>query len=585
MFGWYDPLELAKTAIRVASASIFGEFFDRRELMATGAGSRPLITHDYSGEGELWLDFTADTGDGYWPVFAVARLMARPELRVGGHALPRARAVLFGGDEVYPTASREAYRVRLNAPFLDANRAETGGASLGECHVYAIPGNHDWYDGLTAFMGLFCARTDAGEHGRDVCGRRTKQHRSYFTLALPGGWWLIGADIQLAGYVDRGQIEYLGRVARELPAGANLILLTAEPSWCEVDDEHPPDAVFRNYSFLEGVVTGAIDVETFEQATPRHALRVVLTGDKHHYAHFVERAPGAARWGGEADRDDVRHYFTCGLGGTFLHPTHTLRPLAFPWRYASPPPVGARERTRGGGERVFDLVTCYPPPSRSRALAWRNLAFGARNWKFAAFLGSLAGVAGWAVAGFVALSGPDLAEQIRPSTTLAEAVGGLTWSLLTYPWGLLGVFLLALALRKFSAIRGGWRGWAVGVAHAAAHVAAFVLLVVSAARFVPYCEIPVVLGLVTALGAALVSSVIFGAYLLVSLNFFGRHVTEAFSSLRIADYKGLLRMRVGADGALTIYPVVIDRVPSAADGALEPQLAEAPITIRGAPVA
>ena len=42
-----------------------------------------------------------------------------------------------------------------------------------------------------------------------------------------------------------------------------------------------------------------------------------------------------------------------------------------------------------------------------------------------------------------------------------------------------------------------------------------------------------------------------GLYLLVSVNVFGRHSEEAFSGLRIEDYKHFLRMHVGRTGALT----------------------------------
>ncbi len=52
-----------------------------------------------------------------------------------------------------------------------------------------------------------------------------------------------------------------------------------------------------------------------------------------------------------------------------------------------------------------------------------------------------------------------------------------------------------------------------------------------------------------------------GVYLLVALNVFGFHHNEAFSSLAIEDWKNFLRMRIGPDGALTIYPVGIERVP------------------------
>jgi hypothetical protein len=50
-------------------------------------------------------------------------------------------------------------------------------------------------------------------------------------------------------------------------------------------------------------------------------------------------------------------------------------------------------------------------------------------------------------------------------------------------------------------------------------------------------------------------------YLLISLNIFGRHSEEAFSGLRIEDYKHFLRMHIDRTGTLRIWPIKIERVP------------------------
>jgi hypothetical protein len=42
---------------------------------------------------------------------------------------------------------------------------------------------------------------------------------------------------------------------------------------------------------------------------------------------------------------------------------------------------------------------------------------------------------------------------------------------------------------------------------------------------------------------------------------FGRHSNEAFSSLRIADFKQWVRMKIDRAGRLTIFAIGIDRVP------------------------
>jgi hypothetical protein len=68
-------------------------------------------------------------------------------------------------------------------------------------------------------------------------------------------------------------------------------------------------------------------------------------------------------------------------------------------------------------------------------------------------------------------------------------------------------------------------------------------------------------GLLTLAGGALVGGLLTGIYLLVSINVFGRHNNEAFSSLRVQDYKQWLRMRIDATGMLTVWSLALDRVP------------------------
>ena len=89
MTGWYDPVRLVAIGIRVAEATVFGKMFDRRELMAA---LDPFDKSDFDAnfdfslpshlgpDGNFWLDFCADTGDGWRPTHAVARLLARSQL-------------------------------------------------------------------------------------------------------------------------------------------------------------------------------------------------------------------------------------------------------------------------------------------------------------------------------------------------------------------------------------------------------------------------------------------------------------------------------------------------------------------------
>jgi hypothetical protein len=77
-----------------------------------------------------------------------------------------------------------------------------------------------------------------------------------------------------------------------------------------------------------------------------------------------------------------------------------------------------------------------------------------------------------------------------------------------------------------------------------------------------------------------------GAYLFISLRFFKRHSNEAFSALKIQDYKNFLRLRIDKHG-LTIYPLKIETVPrkwQEKDGYFTPLDGDRPALIEGKPV-
>jgi hypothetical protein len=103
------------------------------------------------------------------------------------------------------------------------------------------------------------------------------------------------------------------------------------------------------------------------------------------------------------------------------------------------------------------------------------------------------------------------------------------------------------AVHLFTAFLCGWCGaWlateAAGLASGSASAAVFA-------------------GVFTLVVGGVAGSVVLGIYLLLSLRVFGRHANEAFSSLRIADYKQWLRLCIEKTGALRIHAIGIRRVP------------------------
>jgi hypothetical protein len=65
-------------------------------------------------------------------------------------------------------------------------------------------------------------------------------------------------------------------------------------------------------------------------------------------------------------------------------------------------------------------------------------------------------------------------------------------------------------------------------------------------------------------------------------NIFGAYTNEAFSALRIQDYKHFLRLRIRPSGTLEIFPIAIDRVPRRGQDRARYRLIEGPIKINPA---
>jgi hypothetical protein len=266
------------------------------------------------GVAEVSGSHVADLGDGWNPTYAIADAMSRETLQDtrAGHVL------VMGGDQVYPYPSREAYARRTEAPYAAAFSDRKARPD-----IFAIPGNHDWFDSLITFSRLFC-RPERG-----FAGCRTRQTRSYFALQLPCDWWLAGIDLQLGADFDEPQIRYFQGVSQQMSARANVILCVPEPLWVY-------ELVYPDYEAYN-----ARTLEYFEREVLRRPVSVKISGDLHFYKRHADAA-GAQE-------------IVSGGGGGFLHPSH---------RPATP------ELRRG-----FTQQAVYPAPAVSAGLAWRNLLF------------------------------------------------------------------------------------------------------------------------------------------------------------------------------------------------------------------
>ena len=535
MVGWYDPGQLARTGVEVLISTIFGRHADYRLMEAVSSGDAPIF--DYTrkwklGEDErdepdtagqertdLWLDYIGDVGDGWNSTYAVAHYLAQKELTLANPdnqtscRTKRGEVLIFGGDQVYPIANRAEYRQRLVQPYETA-LCKTRSPHP---HVYAIPGNHDWYDSLVSFSRLFFRKNWFG-------GWQTNQSRSYFALKLPGGWWVLGPDVQLDSDIDVPQVEYFQKVAKQIQPGDRVIICTAEPHWVYATLYGKNDANFNenNLAYLEKKIIG-----------DKAKVAAFIAGDQHHYRRY-QGADGTQK-------------ITAGGGGAFLHPTH-----------------GELATELDGG---FKLQQSFPEVSESKKLTRRNLLLPFINPKFGILTAGLYLLTAWAAKSPVGQYG--LADT-WPAIKMALSVS------MTSPGAVFWIVAMVGGFVLFTDTHSKWYKRIAGSLHGLSHLVATFFIGWFAGRIGYLLWYPgnipdevflnwprqLILSFFVLLGLGwLVGSLIMGIYLFVSLNVFGRHSNEAFSSLAIENYKNFLRMRIEANGGLTIFPVRVRRVP------------------------
>ncbi len=514
---WLGPRLLAATAVRVVLAQLFGAYLDKRELQ----GALPEQTYDERGPegdtGEVWFDYVADTGDGFDPTYSIAYLLAQPTLTPDGTPLPRGRMVVLGGDQVYPTPSGQQYEDRFKGPFRAAFPVPPREGE--QPSIYALPGNHDWYDGLTAFLRLF-ARARHGHIG----GWRTRQSRSYFAIQLPQRWWLFAIDSQFGAYIDDPQLRYFADAAKALSPGDRVILCTPSPDWVEATTHHDP----QTYDSIDYFVRTVI--------TPTGAdVRAMISGDLHHYA----------RYSGPA-----RELITCGGGGAYLYATHRL-----PEKIEVPPQASLVRKPSPSQE--YQLAARYPSKARSRSFAAG--VFDRLPWRNPGFVGLL-GVLHL----MLMLSLANASSAMDKTAELANGIVQLR--LVTIPILIMASVILITTI-AFAAPRTGghakFKHWLLGTVHGFAHIGLGVLgawlWMMVPLGGLPYPVPPLVALLVYAPLAGVAASLLFSGYLLFA-SMFGVNLNELFSAQGIIDAKGFLRLHVGRDGTLTIYPIAVDEV-------------------------
>ena len=582
---WYAPPVLLQAGEELVQSQNFQRNLDRRESFSPVLSPIDLSAREGPA---LWIDFIADTGDGGSATFAVAHAALATQLSVRDEqgaalTLPEGDVLLLGGDLAYPGASGPVYQYRFFEPFtmaLDPGSRFRADGGEKQKVVAAIPQNHDWFDSASTFCRYFVAQ-DKG----DFLGARTPQRQTYFAMKLPHGFWVLGFDWALTGDLDRQQFEAFKALLDptrddDIQPGDDLLLIYPEPYWTRDLGDGAPEGYPRRYQRLEAL---------FEARGAR--IRMRLSGDLHHYHRESLGAAGSDS-----------HLVTCGAGGAFLHPTHSLDVSAR--KVLDRAPEGGAidseltHRVRvGRGQRseglAFTPQATWPAPSATRALAWRNLwalftlRFTRAPWRqslpasmrdlwqsnlaFALAIGVLYGINAY-VNSFV-FSWSFEPDGFKPMQQLAFADAAPRWlGAMVFSPLATGINLAMMA----GCLRIAWEGpshwfWRAssGVLHAMVHgLCIFALYWLAAHGLAPWLASlgkmatltgGLALWLAVALAGVIVGGALFGFYLALMSGVFGQLPNNAFGSLAIEDYKGFLRMRLTASG-LEVLMLGTDRV-------------------------
>ncbi|TPN81045.1 hypothetical protein FJ987_25820 [Mesorhizobium sp. CU2] len=533
MTGWFGPVLLLRLLWRVVLSDLFGQYADRRLIVAAldsampeelvgrarqfmpGQRNEQVWSLEPDADGAVWVDFVADLGDGFDATFAIASLLAQDSLSVDGQQLKRGQMLVMGGDEVYPRAAPETYQKQLRDPYDWAFPDPNPGLLKGP-PVFAVPGNHDWYDGLVLFLALFC-RKDHMHLG----GWRTHQRRSYFAVQLTDQWWIWAIDAQLADDVDQPQKEYFREIAKAMPDNAKIILCGPEPGWLYTGQTGNKALGVMSY-------IGWIAVNQRRGLT----IPLVLSGDTHHYSRYI------------AD-DGNTQFVTSGGGGAFLHPTHQVEPRVdldrgkdgYSWLAGH-----IKALTLGSNAQGREAV--YPSKTESLSMLRGNFGFVAYNPGFALVLGVLywiVSLIGKALPSDVYYIAPILLIGGFWGYTKKQEGGGLKTALVSAANGLahcLGATVTALAVAWINDHYVDLAGWPRS---------SFLL---SAAE--------------TILLGGLIGGTLFGVYLYVTSRWLDMNHNDAFSSMRRNSHRHFLRMRIKGD-TVTVFPVGLKDIPKRED--------------------
>ncbi len=277
---------------------------------------------------------------------------------------PDVRFIVISSDVVYPNGSMIDYEAKFWLPFKGVTKP-----------IYAIPGNHDWYDALEGFLATFLdassarlsmraraaadlrltSTTDAriesliaeAQRLRDDYNVPTGFQRAPFFEIQTDRFALVGIDTGIVKRIDDLQWQWL-ESALSRARGKSIMAVVGHPFYAGGGD----------------LTVGHGEFTRLKQLLLDGGATIMMAGDTHDLEYYVEPP--------SANRPTV-HYVVNGGGGAYLSFGTALawpsRPATADWAYFP------------NRESVSEKIQARTPAWK-RPAWWWTTQFGA--WPFSA---------------------------------------------------------------------------------------------------------------------------------------------------------------------------------------------------------
>jgi uncharacterized membrane protein HdeD (DUF308 family) len=219
------------------------------------------------------------------------------------------RFVVISSDVVYPNGSMTDYEAKFWLPFKGVRKP-----------VYAIPGNHDWYDALEAFAATFLEAdaARAAMHARVNADLRVTSSTDSRIEGLIAEAARLRREYEVPTGLQRGPFFELESERFALVAIDTGIVKKIDPAqreWLESALERARGKLTMaivGHPFYAGGLDETIDNEEFaslKQLLLDRGVTIMMAGDTHDLEYYADPPrPGEA----------PVHYFVNGGGGAYL---------------------------------------------------------------------------------------------------------------------------------------------------------------------------------------------------------------------------------------------------------------------------